>query len=223
MNVRTLLLSAVAVVAVAGSANAATIAGLYNTGVDDSGTVVTGNGADLHWTLNEGPAYTGAVNGQFPIGYWVPDNTTSRWITPTPNAADSFDPSSDGFYNYVLSFNLTAAQAADASFTGQFAADNTVDSISLNGNALGGGGGFGSWSGFGATAGDFVAGQNTLVFDVRNFAQNGGNPSGLNVEFLSSAAGAVPEPATWSMMLVGFTGMGAALRGARRKQALAAA
>jgi len=33
----------------------------------------------------------------------------------------------------------------------------------------------------------------------------------------------VPEPATWAVMLVGFAGMGAALRGARRQQARAAA
>jgi len=219
MTVKMLLLSAAAI-AVAGSANAATITGLYDTGVDNNGVAVSGNGADQHWTLNDGPAYTGATNGMFPIGPWVADNAASRWLTPTSNAADSFDPSSDGLYSYALSFNLTASQAASASFTGQFAADNTVDAISLNGHGLGGGGGFSAWTGFGATAGDFVAGKNTLVFDVRNFAQNGGNPTGLNVEFLSSTA--VPEPATWSMMLVGFTGMGAALRGARRK-ALAAA
>jgi hypothetical protein len=34
---------------------------------------------------------------------------------------------------------------------------------------------------------------------------------------------AVPEPATWGVMLMGFGAIGAAMRGARRKQALAAA
>jgi hypothetical protein len=33
-----------------------------------------------------------------------------------------------------------------------------------------------------------------------------------------SAAGGVPEPATWAMMLMGFGAMGAGLRGARRRQ-----
>jgi hypothetical protein len=31
----------------------------------------------------------------------------------------------------------------------------------------------------------------------------------------------VPEPATWAMLLLGFFGVGSALRGARRKAALA--
>ena len=32
---------------------------------------------------------------------------------------------------------------------------------------------------------------------------------------------AVPEPATWAMMIMGFGGVGAAVRASRRKQALA--
>ena len=130
------------------------------------------------------------------------------------------DPTTDGFYDYTLTFTLTAAQAAGASFTGQFAADNTVTAIMLNGHDLGSGGGFSSFTGFDAAAPDFKAGQNTLTFDVDNFAQNGGNPTGLNVQFLSSTAGAVPEPATWSIMLVGFGGLGAALRASRRRLAV---
>ncbi len=38
-----------------------------------------------------------------------------------------------------------------------------------------------------------------------------------------SAGGGVPEPATWAMMLVGFGGLGAAMRLSRRKQAAVAA
>jgi hypothetical protein len=40
---------------------------------------------------------------------------------------------------------------------------------------------------------------------------------------LLNTGGAVPEPATWALMLVGFGGMGVAVRGARRRQASMAA
>ncbi|MFD1787585.1 PEPxxWA-CTERM sorting domain-containing protein [Sphingomonas floccifaciens] len=40
-----------------------------------------------------------------------------------------------------------------------------------------------------------------------------------NVQFAQAAAAAVPEPATWAMMLIGFGGIGASMR--RRKQVAA--
>jgi hypothetical protein len=204
--------SIAAAMSVAAGAHAATIVGLYNTGVDDSSVADVGHGADTHWTLNGGAAYTGGTNGSFPIGPWVSDSAVSRWLTPTANAANSFDPSANGFYTYATSFTLNAVQAAGAAFTGQFAADNTVYSILLNGHSLGAGGGFNYWTGFSAASSDFVAGVNTLQFVVENYRQNGGNPSGLDVQFLSSAAGAVPEPATWALMMSGVGLMGMSLR-----------
>jgi hypothetical protein len=212
--------AAVAAMSVTVAAHAATIGGLYSTGVDNSGVATVGNGADTHWTLNDGTAYTGGTNGVFPIGPWVADSAASRWITPTPNASDSFDPDANGYYTYATTFGLTAGQAAGAAFTGQFAADNTVVDILLNGYSLGGGGVFSSWTGFSATSPDFVAGQNSLQFVVENYAQNGGNPSGLDVQFLSSVAGSVPEPASWAFMIVGVGFVGASLRRSKA-QALA--
>jgi hypothetical protein len=46
-----------------------------------------------------------------------------------------------------------------------------------------------------------------VTFDVVNYAQGTGNPSGLNVEFTSASSG-VPEPSTWAMMVLGFAGLG---------------
>ena len=220
---------AASAMALTAGAHAATIAGLYNTGVDNSGVVLSGDGVDPHWAFSvvsgTAPAtgtdaFTSLNNAAFPAGYWVLDNSASRWITPTPNAGDSFDPAADGIYDYTLTFNL--ASPTKASFTGQYAVDNQVTGILLNGVALStnGGGTDGAFTSFGASSG-FKAGANTLTFQVDNFAQSGGNPTGLNVEFTSSVAG-VPEPATWAMMLVGFGGLGAAIRSRRSRAALAA-
>lgn len=212
-------------IAGATGAGAAPIAGLFNTGVDATGfsTPQASHAVDLHWTLIDGPsmpnAYTGGTNGIFPIGPWLTEDSVSRWITPTADASQSWDPGpADGVYHYTMIFTLP--QISAAMFSGRYAVDNAVDRITLNGNTIGGpGGGFTAWTGFGATSG-FTQGANTLTFTVRNFNQNGGNPSGLRVEFGSSdfTAG-IPEPMTWALMIMGFGGVGAVLR--RRRTAAA--
>lgn len=216
-----LALAVLAAVA-AGSAQAVTITTLYNTGVTTAGTTTTGNGADLHWALNGGPAYTGGTNGTFPIGPWIADDATSRWLTPTPTASDSLDPTTDGIYSYSETFSLAGINAATASLSGRFSVDNSVDQILLNGVAIAGSGGsFSGWTSFASTGGSFNAGNNTLTFIVRNFA-GGGNPTGLRVEVagVGDAASLVPEASTWSMMIAGLGLVGFALR--RRAAGLAA-
>lgn len=69
-----------------------------------------------------------------------------------------------------------------------------------------------------------VQGQNTLTFAYAGAPQGAGDESwalsgvAVSGEAFVSPAG-VPEPATWAMMLLGFFGMGAALR--RRRQLVA--
>jgi hypothetical protein len=60
-------------------------------------------------------------------------------------------------------------------------------------------------------------------FFVQGFTGANGTGSGVgmsNTQFLSSAS-AVPEPATWGMMLLGFLGLGFAFRQSRRKVSFA--
>jgi hypothetical protein len=198
-------------------ANAASITTLYNTGVNNLGVATTGSAADLHWTLAGGPAYTGGVNGTFPIGPWVSDTATSRWVTPTRSARDANAVAS---YSYSTTFLLAGLSAASASFSGQFAADDTVTAIVLNGTTISaGGGGFSAYTAFASTGGSFLAGTNTLTLVTLN---SGGGPAGLHVEVAGTAntAGAVLEASVWMMMISGFGLVGFA---ARRRSSVVAA
>lgn len=198
------LLAAVSALSLGTAAYAAPIIGLVNTGVNPG----TPGGVDASWNINGGNAYAGTpINGA-----WLANNGTSQWLTPNADGNATLDPSSDGLYQYTLTFDLTGFNPASASFSGRFSVDNLVDNIKLNGATItGSGGSFNFWTAFSGASG-FNAGQNTLTFNVRNSAQNGGNPSGLRVEFLDSNVTAVPEPATWGMMIMGFGLVGGAMR-----------
>lgn len=186
------------------TANAATITTLYNTGVDNAGVATTGNGVDLHWTLAGGTAYTGGVNGTYPIGPWLAETATSRWITSTPSAGDVVGSP----FTYSTTFSLTGFNVSSAALTGRFAGDNGVTAILLNGTSIStGANGYTSFTAFSSGATPFVAGTNTLTFELRN----DGGPAGLRVE-VAGTADAVPEAATWTMMIVGFGLVGAGLR-----------
>ncbi len=189
------------------SAHAASITGLVNTGSFAAGQ------QDLNYKLSVsassgtfGPyGYVTSSSGA-PVGGWLANTTTSKWITPTTNAGQSFDPASNGTYTWTLNFDLTGFNAATASFAGRLAADNSA-LVMLNGVQVGSAGGFSSFTNFGANSG-FISGANTLQFVVTNLKQSSGNPTGLRVEFLQSNVTPVPEPETYAMLLAGLGLMG---------------
>ncbi len=209
----------------AGAATAAVpIAGLVNSGqIAGGGGVSSGTVREANWLMDGVQPWNSNTNNS----RWIANNAVSRWMTPASNGNQSFDPTSDRLYLYTLNFDLTGFNPASASFSGRFAVDNEVTQILLNGTAItqGGLGAFNSWTAFSATGG-FVGGLNTLAFTVRNVRQASGNPTGLRVEFLASSAdaalsgGAVPEPASWAMMIAGFGMVGAMRR--RRTGSVAA-
>lgn len=200
------------------SASAASIPGLFDTGVLGDGTAAASGSVDLHYVILVSPDanYPGPdaiVADPIASGYWLANSPTSRWIAPAenqgyPSGAANHAP---GDYVYRISFDLTGLDPATAQVAGAWAADNTGTSVRLNGVNTG----FTtpSYSGltaFNLTSG-FVAGINTLDFVVNEFASAGANPTGLRVAGLTGTAAAVPIPAVaW---LFGAALAGCALRG----------
>jgi hypothetical protein len=162
------------------------------------------------------------------------------------NASVIFDQVNfSGEQSFTASFTATSGDTAVAFFGFDVPAEEDVFGISLTTN--GGGNLLGqTWAftpaptGSEATQANFGAGTNDLFFlgfDVGSFdefSQNVATVTGqtydLNFLLLGSnevpsevfaTASAVPEPATWTLALVGFGGLGAALR-SRRRAALAA-
>jgi hypothetical protein len=176
---------------------------IFSTGVGAPGTL------DTHWliTTSTGTAPVGDPTiqlyspGTFPFTAWSAPIAGSQWITPTANAAQTFDPAVPGFYTYTESFMGTAGSVIH----GQYLSDNTVTDITLLSplQVLVGGGSFTNPPNSFAFAPLPFNGLYTLNFTVENFAQNGGNPSGLDVSVT-----ATPEASTWAMMLLGFLGLG---------------
>jgi hypothetical protein len=216
MNMKKILLGAAILASSIGAANATVlpttpISGLYDTGAG----VTTSGAADVHYALSS--ASTSSTQGHvattsnFPFPYWLADSASSasHWITPTASQGQSFDPSANGTYTWDLKFDLTGFNASTAAFAGKFAADNSAIAY-LNGTQIGTSNNLSNWSTFAATSNLFVAGVNDIQFVVTNFAQNGGNPTGLRVEFDTSSVSPVPEAEEWAMMLVGLGLIGVA-------------
>ena len=197
---KALILTTVAFIG-AGSAHATTVS-----------PTPTGLGSvtDSHWTISSYSGtstvatlvapYIAPDNGLFPFGAWSAPLAGSQWIVPTPIASTSLDPTYPGYYTYQEQVTLAAGQV----LSGKYLTDNTVTSITLASptqTLVDPGGGFKVPTTFTFAPVGAPGGTYTLTFSVENYAQASGNPTGLDV-------GAVPEPATWAMMILGFMGVG---------------
>lgn len=213
--------AATAAILFSAPASAVAITGLYNTGAG-----FAAGSKDTHYTLavTSGSTVLTSANpyvttdNVWPVNPWLANTAASKWLTPSADQAQSYDPSQDGLYKYSLTFSLAGYNVSSASFAGRFAADNAAQ-VYLNGSLLGSSGGFDSWATFTAASG-FVAGLNTVEFVVRNYANASGNPTGLRAEFTSSSVSAVPEPASAALFMTGLGLMGFL---ARRRKGIASA
>src|SRR5688572_26766163 len=93
----TLLLAGFGWASAAHPGTATSIAGLYYTGVNNSGALLAGGARDPHWSLRyadapgndgnyEGAAYV--VGGANRDSAWAPNTSTAQWIT-APGASNS--------------------------------------------------------------------------------------------------------------------------------------
>jgi hypothetical protein len=216
------------------SAQAATISGLYNTGVDNSGNVLAVGVADSHYVITavtnpsgDPTTLAAQISTLLPLAptvsqsnQWSSNDAAgsagSAWLTPkvkadnTPERSGSFIPvgnpvASARTFDYTLNFNIGTLDPNSAMLSGNLQADNFAR-ILLNGVDLGGQAPvaapgnvayFRNFTAFGINSG-FVAGANTLTFKVYDY----GVITGLRVTDLIGTA--VPEPATWAMMIAGF-------------------
>lgn len=199
---------------VAGSASAATIPGLFNTGVLNDGTTAASGSVDLHYSLFVSPDLTfpgpnAIVANPIATGYWLANSSTSRWIGPAENQGYPTGAANHatGEYVYRLTFDLTGLDPATANITGTWAADNQGTAIRLNGAITGNTTpGYSVLTAFTITSG-FIGGINTLDFVVDEFAAGGANPTGLRVDGIAGTASLVPAPAAGWLLGTGLLGV----------------
>jgi hypothetical protein len=212
---RTLQIATACFALSAGPVFAVPIAGLYNTGVDNAGNALVGGDgvADPHWNYGANDAFT------YTHPFYLANSSISRWISPNANGSG---PSN---YALTLTFDLTGFDAATASISGRWAADN-CGSVSLNGGAGTGVIGlcndlisFGQFTPFSFASG-FVAGLNTITLNM----QDTGNPTAGRVEFLQSSVNrppvGVPEPSTLALLALGLLAFGRRARNSASRSAV---
>jgi MYXO-CTERM domain-containing protein len=192
-------------------ASAATITGLFNTGVDGSGVVLANGAIDTHYVLTVNPnsgspnAFV-VINGQYPFPPWLANSSTSKWIGPIADQGGSMGEPAAGNYTYRLTFvcaDSISGTCASTSLSGNWTSDN-IGTILFNGGSAGVSGSpdmsLAMFTPFGITG--LVAGTNTLDFVVNN-AGSSPTPSGLRVE-----VSAVPEPGTMMLGALGLLAVG---------------
>jgi len=170
---------------------AASVPGLFNTGVDGTGAVLTNGSPDPHYSLT-GPLSGAIVTARFVDGgnQWIIPPAGSAWIAPRP----STQTSPVGRYVYTLTFDLTGFDLATVVLTGALASDNQTQ-IFLNGTNTGFSNLINQYQVLNPFTNSygFVPGINTLEFSVSNNPSGGLNPTGLLVANLQVTAQDCPR------------------------------
>lgn len=174
---------------------------VHNTGVNNSDVLVAPGASTSYWTLTSAPAGSVAALNSTPFRYihpaWVADTSAAAWVSPAANG----NAVGIGTYVYTLTFSMAGLNTSTAQITGRFTSDND-STISLNGGAPVASRAFeqfGSFTNFSFTTG-FNAGTNTIQVAVNN----GGDPTGFIVEFITANDSPIPEPSTYVLAISGL-------------------
>jgi hypothetical protein len=176
----------------------------FNTGVDDTGSVLPTYATDPHYKLIAsadprfpGPATVVVDDTLFPIatGDWIASSATSKWIAPQGDQDYGIDPNygdPTGYYTYRITFDLTGLNPDLVQLVGQWTADSqgailmngatTGIAISTNMPQV-----LRTWHPFVISTG-FLPATNTLDFVVERMYWGGAPnlPTGLRAEFIVS-------------------------------------
>jgi MYXO-CTERM domain-containing protein len=196
-------------------ASAATITGLFNTGVDNGGVVLANGTIDSHYILTVNPnsgspnAFV-VIDGQFPFPPWLANTSTSKWIGPIANQSNVNAEPVAGNYTYRLSFvcaDSVSGTCASTTLSGNWTSDN-IGTILFNGGSAGVSGSpdmsLASFTPFGISG--LTVGTNTLDFVVNNSGSTN-TATGLRVEVAANVSG-VPEPGTMMLGAIGLLAVG---------------
>ncbi|MFO0157450.1 MAG: putative Ig domain-containing protein, partial [bacterium] len=169
---------------------------VFGTGVAAVGALAAPGSVDPHYTLIASaepslPDPNAIIATSIPTDLWLSNGPNSQWIAPS---ADQSYPgpvpcNAVGSYTYRTTFNLAGFNPATAVINGQWAVDNGLTSILINGASVP----FsppGSYSGFSSftISSGFVAGGNTLDFTI----SDSGCPNGFRAELTGTAVITTP-------------------------------
>jgi hypothetical protein len=221
MNFKTLCrAAAILACSVAIQAQATPITTLYNTGVNNAGTVLANATLnDPHYVLTSVAGNSTTQTrirtsvGGYPIPPYLGDNALSAWIGPN-NSNDLSGPV--GNFIYSTTFDLTGFDLNTVSIAGLWSSDNQGLDILINGVSLG----FTSANtqfaiGFASFLinSNFVSGINTIDFVIFN----DGGPTALRTQMIGTGdLQAVPEPESIALLGLGLVAISFARK---RKQA----
>ena len=186
----------VCLIMLSSAVSAVPITGLFNTGVDNSGTALPNGSTDSHYLILETAASAIVVN---PNAAWIPNDLVSKWIWQTISGQPI-----NVTRTFQTTVDLTGFDLNTVAISGRWSTDNFGRDIVLNGARTSQtAGGFSFWTNFSLNSG-FVPGINTIDFIV----QDVGVVSGFRAEI--SGQGellSAPEPTTLALISLGVLGI----------------